>query len=137
MLLMLLLLLLLLLQSGSDRVLEVMRRGYTQQAYLDMVQRARDIILGQLQRLSVCLSLSVPGCWRLVCFFLFCYSVAFTYLGVTISFDFISGFCSETPEEHSDSIRLMREVKFEQAFMVRFFVFVIDGLHYSCTAHIT
>jgi hypothetical protein len=119
-------------------VLEVTRRGYTQQAYLDMVQRA-DIIPGQLQRLSVYLSvyMSVPGCLRLDCFFVICYSVAFTYLGENISFDFISGSCSETPEEHSDSIRLMREVKFEQAFMVRFFVFVIDGLHYSCTAHIT
>mmetsp|Transcript_23302 Transcript_23302/g.34203 ORF Transcript_23302/g.34203 Transcript_23302/m.34203 type:complete len:593 (-) Transcript_23302:55-1833(-) len=69
-------------QSGNSRMLEVMRRGYTREAYLELVRRARDII---------------PG--------------------VTISSDFISGFCSETPEEHSDTISLLREVQYEQAFM--------------------
>ena len=33
-------------QSGSDRVLERMRRGYTAEAYLELVQRARGIIPG-------------------------------------------------------------------------------------------
>mmetsp|Transcript_2096 Transcript_2096/g.3963 ORF Transcript_2096/g.3963 Transcript_2096/m.3963 type:complete len:303 (+) Transcript_2096:59-967(+) len=36
---------------------------------------------------------------------------------ITISSDFISGFCSETEEDHRDTISLLEEVKYEQAFM--------------------
>lgn len=86
-------------QSGSSRVLEVMRRllpihhiflsrlnyirGYSREAYLDLVARARQ---------------KIPS--------------------LTISSDFISGFCSETLEEHLETISLLQEVKYEQAFMV-------------------
>jgi len=59
-----------------------MRRGYSREAYLDLVERARKVI---------------PN--------------------LTLSSDFISGFCSETPEEHLDTISLLKEVKYEQAFM--------------------
>ena len=37
--------------------------------------------------------------------------------GITISSDFISGFCSETDEDHLETIDLLRRVKYEQAFM--------------------
>jgi MiaB/RimO family radical SAM methylthiotransferase len=37
--------------------------------------------------------------------------------GVALSTDMISGFCGETPAEHADTISLMREVAFEQAFL--------------------
>jgi tRNA A37 methylthiotransferase MiaB len=37
---------------------------------------------------------------------------------LTISSDFISGFCTETLEEHLETISLLKEVKYEQAFMV-------------------
>ena len=37
--------------------------------------------------------------------------------GVSLSSDFIAGFCGETEEEHSDTIRLMKEVEYDQAFM--------------------
>ena len=37
--------------------------------------------------------------------------------GVALSSDFISGFCGETEEEHSDTISLMQEVGYEHAFM--------------------
>jgi tRNA A37 methylthiotransferase MiaB len=36
---------------------------------------------------------------------------------VTISTDIIAGFCGETEEEHQDTITLMEQVKFDQAFM--------------------
>lgn len=39
------------------------------------------------------------------------------YTGVAISSDFISGFCGETEEEHLDTLSLIREVKYAQAFM--------------------
>ena len=34
-----------------------------------------------------------------------------------ISSDFISGFCGETEEDHQDTLSLLREVRFERAFM--------------------
>ena len=37
--------------------------------------------------------------------------------GVTFSSDFISGFCGETEEEHEQTLALLRDVEFEQAFM--------------------
>ena len=69
-------------QSGSSSMLQRMRRGYSREAYLDLVYRARRII---------------PG--------------------VSISTDVISGFCGETEEEHKDTVSLMKQVKFDQAFM--------------------
>lgn len=70
------------LQSGSSSVLQRMRRGYTREAYLELVAKARRMI---------------PN--------------------VAISTDIITGFCGETEEEHQDTIALMNEVKFDQAFM--------------------
>lgn len=40
-----------------------------------------------------------------------------TVPGVALSSDFISGFCDETEDEHRDTVTLMQQVKFEQAFM--------------------
>ncbi|XP_039265335.2 mitochondrial tRNA methylthiotransferase CDK5RAP1-like [Styela clava] len=37
--------------------------------------------------------------------------------GVTLSSDMIAGFCGETEFDHKDTLSLMREVKFENAFM--------------------
>jgi len=59
-----------------------MRRGYSREAFLDLVHKARSII---------------PG--------------------LTLSTDVIAGFCGETEEEHKDTVDLMKEVEFDQAFM--------------------
>ena len=40
-----------------------------------------------------------------------------TIPGVAISSDFIAGFCGETEEEHEDTVSLIRQVKYENAFM--------------------
>mmetsp|Transcript_26891 Transcript_26891/g.43707 ORF Transcript_26891/g.43707 Transcript_26891/m.43707 type:complete len:849 (+) Transcript_26891:42-2588(+) len=69
-------------QSGSTTVLERMRRGYSREAYLELIDDVRRLI---------------PD--------------------VAISSDFIAGFCSETEEEHLDTISLMEKVQFDQAFM--------------------
>ena len=37
--------------------------------------------------------------------------------GVSISSDFISGFCGETEEEHQDTLSLIEEIRFDQAYM--------------------
>ncbi|KAG6947113.1 hypothetical protein JG688_00015681 [Phytophthora aleatoria] len=42
--------------------------------------------------------------------------------GVAISSDFIAGFCGETEEEHADTISLMRQVCYDQAFMFAYSV---------------
>ncbi len=69
-------------QSGSSAVLERMRRGYSREAYLQLVENVRR---------------DIPG--------------------VTLSTDIITGFCGESEAEHADSLSLMEQVQFEQAFM--------------------
>ena len=69
-------------QSGSSATLERMARGYTREAYLDLINRVKTII---------------PGC--------------------AVTTDIISGFCGETEEDHQDTVSLMTEVGYEQAFM--------------------
>ncbi|KAK7872977.1 hypothetical protein R5R35_004282 [Gryllus longicercus] len=69
-------------QSGNDRVLERMRRGYTRAAYLELVDHVRDVL---------------PG--------------------VTLSSDFICGFCGETEQEFEDTLSLMERVQYHMAFL--------------------
>ncbi|NXX26041.1 CK5P1 protein, partial [Nicator chloris] len=69
-------------QSGSTRVLEAMRRGYTREAYLELVHHVRD---------------SIPG--------------------VSLSSDFITGFCGETEEDHQQTVSLLREVRYNIGFL--------------------
>lgn len=69
-------------QSGSSSVLERMRRGYTREAYLNLVNRIRDII---------------PD--------------------VTLSSDFISGFVSETENDHKETLDLIDTVGYDMAYM--------------------
>ena len=74
-------------QSGSDAMLQKMRRKYTRQWYLDRVARIREIL---------------PEC------------------GITT--DVIAGFCSETLQDHQDTLSLMDEVGFDSAFMFQYSV---------------
>lgn len=69
-------------QSGSDRLLEKMRRGYTAEWYLERVAMIREVL---------------PGC------------------GITT--DVIAGFCSETEEDHQQTLELFRKVGFDYAYM--------------------
>ncbi|MBQ7517717.1 MAG: tRNA (N6-isopentenyl adenosine(37)-C2)-methylthiotransferase MiaB [Bacteroidales bacterium] len=72
-------------QSGSDRMLEKMRRKYDRAWYLERVRTIRE---------------KIPGC------------------GLTT--DIIAGFCSETEEDHRDTLSLMEEVGFDSAFMFQY-----------------
>lgn len=69
-------------QSGSDRLLEKMRRRYTAEWYLERVAMIREVL---------------PGC------------------GITT--DVIAGFCSETEEDHQQTLELFRKVWFDYAYM--------------------
>ena len=72
-------------QSGSDRMLEKMRRRYTRAGYLERVAKIRALM---------------PDC--------------------AISTDVIAGFCSETEEDHRDTLSLFEAVGFDAAFMFQY-----------------
>lgn len=69
-------------QSGSTAVLERMRRGYSREAYLALVDHIRAIL---------------PQ--------------------VSLSSDFIAGFCGETEQDHRDTVELIRQVEYDMAYM--------------------
>ncbi|TNN78590.1 CDK5 regulatory subunit-associated protein 1 [Liparis tanakae] len=69
-------------QSGSSEVLTAMRRGYTREAYLKLVENVKRII---------------PE--------------------VSLSSDFISGFCGETEDDHQQTLSLIREVGYNVGFL--------------------
>ncbi len=73
-------------QSGSTRMLELMRRKYSREWYLERVARIREV-LGE-------------DC------------------GLTT--DVIAGFCTETEQDHADTLSLMEEVGFDWAFMFQY-----------------
>ncbi|CAO2578189.1 Mitochondrial tRNA methylthiotransferase CDK5RAP1 [Lemmus lemmus] len=69
-------------QSGSNRVLDAMRRGYSREAYVALVHHIRECI---------------PG--------------------VSLSSDFITGFCGETEDDHLQTVSLLREVQYNTGFL--------------------
>ena len=72
-------------QSGSNRILELMNRTYTIEHYLQLIEKARKII---------------PG--------------------VSFSTDIISGFPTETFEDHIMTLDVMREVRYDGAYMFKY-----------------
>lgn len=72
-------------QSGSNRILEKMRRRYTREWYLERVAKIRELM---------------PDC--------------------VISTDVIAGFCSETEEDHKDTLSLFEVVRFDSAYMFQY-----------------
>jgi tRNA-2-methylthio-N6-dimethylallyladenosine synthase len=69
-------------QSGSDVVLERMRRGYTASDYRAIVKALRA---------------AMPD--------------------IALSTDILTGFSGETEEDHQQTLELMREIRFDSAFM--------------------
>ena len=69
-------------QSGSNRVLQLMNRTYTREWYMAKVKRIFEII---------------PGCG--------------------ISSDIIAGFCTETEEDHQQTLSLMESSHFDMSYM--------------------
>ncbi|MFA6981333.1 MAG: tRNA (N6-isopentenyl adenosine(37)-C2)-methylthiotransferase MiaB [Ignavibacteriaceae bacterium] len=72
-------------QSGSNRILELMNRTYTIEHYLGLIDKARKII---------------PN--------------------VSFSTDIISGFPSETYEDHLATLDVMQKVKYDGAYMFKY-----------------
>jgi len=72
-------------QSGSNRILQLMKRKYTREAYLERIAAIRHYL---------------PE--------------------ATITTDIFAGFCSETEEDHQETLALMGAVKFDMAFMFKY-----------------
>lgn len=72
-------------QSGSNRILELMNRTYTIEHYLNLIEKARKIIAG-----------------------------------VSFSTDIISGFPTETWEDHLATLDVMKKVRFDGAYMFKY-----------------
>jgi len=72
-------------QSGSNRILEMMNRTYSIEHYLKIIEKARKII---------------PG--------------------VSFSTDIISGFPTETYEDHLETLEVMRKVRYDGAYMFKY-----------------
>jgi tRNA-2-methylthio-N6-dimethylallyladenosine synthase len=69
-------------QSGSNRILQLMNRTYTREWYLARVRKIKEIL---------------PGCG--------------------ISSDLITGFCTETEEDHLQTLALMEESGYDFSYM--------------------
>ncbi len=72
-------------QSGSNRVLKLMHRGYSRERYLEIVHKLRA---------------AQPA--------------------IGLSTDFIVGFPGETEEDFAETLSLVREVGFDQAFLFKY-----------------
>jgi tRNA-2-methylthio-N6-dimethylallyladenosine synthase len=72
-------------QSGANRILRAMRRGYTADAYLEKIETLRRLI---------------PD--------------------ISLSTDIIVGFPGETEEDFEATMRLMREVRFDNAYIFKY-----------------
>jgi len=73
------------LQSGNNRILDMMNRTYTQEDFLELVSLMRE---------------KIPD--------------------LALSTDLIVGFPSETDEEYEDTLKIIREVQFDSAFMFKY-----------------
>jgi tRNA-2-methylthio-N6-dimethylallyladenosine synthase len=72
-------------QSGSNRILELMNRTYTIEHYLNLIEKAKKIIHG-----------------------------------VSFSTDIIAGFPTETWEDHLATLEVMRQVRYDGAYMFKY-----------------
>jgi tRNA-2-methylthio-N6-dimethylallyladenosine synthase len=73
------------IQSGSNRVLELMKRNYTVEHYMNIIDNIKKLI---------------PE--------------------VTLSTDIITGFCTETEDDHKMTLDIMHEVKYDGAYMFKY-----------------
>ncbi|MDH3003788.1 MAG: tRNA (N6-isopentenyl adenosine(37)-C2)-methylthiotransferase MiaB [Candidatus Shikimatogenerans sp. JK-2022] len=69
-------------QSGSNRILKLMKRKYNRIKYINLIKNIKDII---------------PNC--------------------ALSYDIITGFCTESLKDHIDTLNLMEYIKFDFGYM--------------------
>ncbi len=72
-------------QSGSSRILKLMKRGYNREEYMKLIDNIKN---------------EIPDC--------------------AISMDIITGFCSETEQDHKETLSLMNHVKYDFGYMFKY-----------------
>lgn len=72
-------------QSGSNRVLDLMKRSYTVEHYMGIIENIKKLL---------------PE--------------------ATLSTDIITGFCTETEEDHKMTLDIMKEVRYDGAYMFKY-----------------
>lgn len=72
-------------QSGSNRILNLMNRGYTREHYLERISKIKSVLNEY-----------------------------------SLSTDIIAGFPTETDDDHNQTLELMRQVRFDGAFMFKY-----------------
>ena len=72
-------------QSGSDKILKLMKRGYNRSEYIKLIDNIKK---------------RIPDC--------------------AISMDMISGFCSESENDHQETLSLMDYVKYDFGYMFKY-----------------
>ncbi|KAK5968869.1 ADP-ribosylation factor 5 [Trichostrongylus colubriformis] len=85
-------------QSGDNDTLERMGRGYTREAYLQLVEDIRSVL---------------PG--------------------VSLTSDFIAGFCGETEDAHRRTVQLIRDVKYTFCYVFPYSMREKTRAHYRLT----
>jgi tRNA-2-methylthio-N6-dimethylallyladenosine synthase len=85
------------LQSGSDRILQMMNRAYTSKDYLKLVELAKARI-------------SAKG------------GSAYGGENLSLTTDFIVGFPTETEKDFKQTLKMVEKVEFDSAFMFRYSV---------------
>ncbi len=78
-------------QTGSDRMLKAMNRGYTVAEYLEFIDRAR----AHLHQPEIGRPLTIAG-------------------------DIIAGFCGETEEDHLATAEMLRRVRYKNCFIFKY-----------------
>ena len=84
-------------QSGSDRILKMMRRRYTRAEYLDIVRKAKALMPDPPERLA-----------------------SSSRAGIRIVSDFIVGFPTETDADFQDTVSLVKEAGFYKVFIFKY-----------------
>jgi len=72
-------------QSGSNKILKLMKRGYTRNEYINLIKKIKK---------------RIPDC--------------------AISMDMITGFCSESEQDHQETLSLMDYVKYDFGYMFKY-----------------
>lgn len=84
-------------QSGDDETLERMERGYTRDLYLRLVDDIRHVLPSEYESLFKQNLIILSG--------------------VSLTSDFIAGFCGETEQAHQNTLSLIRAVRYSFCFV--------------------
>lgn len=114
-------------QHGASSVLQRMDRGYTREVYRALIDRARSLIIHPQSFTPPTTVTSQPSISKLDSLPVDTSPNSLSgqednrlALGdnslLGLSSDFIVGFCGETEDEHQETLALLREIHFDQAF---------------------